>query len=103
MFHTDSKVRFTTIRGGPRGDRTEQNYRDTKEPGHLRNESAGKLPPKTNLLFDMRPTPDTLARLPRFAVLGALVVAGVLVLLPAAGATPGDKQAKKLHYPVRTL
>jgi hypothetical protein len=51
----------------------------------------------------MNTTPVASARLTRLAVLGALVVGGVLALLPAAGATQGDKQTKKLHYPVRTL
>jgi lipoprotein-anchoring transpeptidase ErfK/SrfK len=48
-------------------------------------------------------TPDTSARLTRLAGLAALVVGGLLVLLPAAGATPGGKQAQKIHYPVQTL
>jgi lipoprotein-anchoring transpeptidase ErfK/SrfK len=51
----------------------------------------------------MRPSPDTHSRLTRFAGLAALAVAGVLMLLPTAGATPGGKQAQKIHYPVRTL
>jgi hypothetical protein len=38
----------------------------------------------------------------RLAGAGFLTAAVLLLVLPAAGAAPADKQAK-LHYPIRTL
>jgi lipoprotein-anchoring transpeptidase ErfK/SrfK len=46
--------------------------------------------------------PSPLISLRRLAGLGLLAAAAVLLLLPAAGATPGAKQTK-VQYPVRTL